>query len=270
MAVFSVEHRHRASEAKPKKDDHTKALKFATLLDKELKDFLKAVVLFGSCTTHPESGHADIDVLVVIDDVERVVTPEVTEAYRLIVQKCSLKTSPLLHVNTLKLSTFWEYTRSGEPVLINMLRDGVVLIDKGFFAPTQLLLDQGRIRPTREAIYTYYARTGSTLHSAQQHLLSATTDLYWAAIDASHAALMAVGEMPPSPEHVADMLQNTLVKKKLLDPKHVPVMRELYHLQKSITHRDIKEISGEQYQVYYRETIALVDALRTVVETKNP
>lgn len=270
MAEFSVQHRQRVSQKAPKKDDHAKALKFANLLEKELGDFLKSAVLFGSCTTHPTTGHADIDVLLLIDDVDRIVTPEVTEAYRLIVGKCVSKVSPLLHINTLKLSTFWEYARSGDPVLINMLRDGVVLIDKGFFTPVQLLLDQGRIRPSREAIYVYYARTGATLRNAQQHLLSATVDLYWAAIDAAHAALMSAGEMPASPERVPDLLESVLVKKGMLDAKLLPVMRELYHLYKGIIHRDIQTIAGEQYHHYYRETLKLVEALKTIVETKSP
>jgi len=270
VTEFSIQHRLRVGKRTPRKDDHAKAFKFAKLVEKELGDFLKAAVLFGSCTTHPTSGHADIDVLLIVDDVEKVVTPEVTEAYRLIVHKCSEKVSPLLHINTLKLSTFWEYSRQGDPVVINMLRDGVPLVDKGFFTPVQMLLDEGRIRPSREAIYTYYARTGSTLRSAQQHLLSATVDLYWAAIDASHAALMATGEMPAEPERIADLLEHALVKKKLLDHKLVPVMRELYHLQKGIVHRDIREIRGDQFEVYYREALALIEALKTIVENKSP
>ena len=40
--------------------------------------------------------------------------------------------------------------------------------------------------------------------------MQACVDLYWAGIDAAHAALMAVGAMPPSPEHVPDMMQTHL------------------------------------------------------------
>jgi hypothetical protein len=48
------------------------------------------------------------------------------------------------------------------------------------------------------------------------------------------------------------------------------MMRELYHLQKAIAHREVKEVSGEQYDVYWRETLQLVDALRTLVERSPP
>jgi predicted nucleotidyltransferase len=267
---FSAKERKQAVRRQPERDDHEKALQFARTMDKELGDFLKAAVLFGSCATSRGTPVSDIDVLLIIDDVGRIVTPDVTESYRSLVLHAADRTSKRLHINTLKLSSFWEYAREGDPVVINMLREGVVLIDKGFFAPAQLLLEQGRIRPTKEAIWTYYARTSNTMRSARQHLLSACVDLYWAAIDASHAALMSVGEVPPSPEHVSDMLEHVLVRRKLLDPRFPKLMRELYHLQKAILHRELKEVSGEQYDAYWNETLRLVDALRTVVERHPP
>lgn len=267
---FSAPRRKKVSHSTPKGDDWDVAKKFASLCDRDLKDFLKAAVVFGSVANETSTPLSDIDVLLIIDDVTFAVTAEMTEAYRLVVHGHAAKTSPRLHVNTLKLSNFWEYCREGDPVIVNMLRDGHIIIDKGFFGAAQLLLQQGRIRPTREAIWTYYGRTTSTLRSARKHLLSACVDLYWAAIDASHAALMSVGEIPPSPEHVADMLEQRLVREKLLHPRFPKMMRELYQLQKSIAHRELREINGEQYEGFWRETLQLIEALRTVVERHPP
>lgn len=246
------------------------ALRFAKLVDKEFGDFLKAAALFGSCTTDNTTQHSDIDVLFIVDDVEHQITSQITTKYRNAIAKAAAKVSPRLHVNTLKLSNFWEYCREGDPVITNMLRDGHILIDKGFFGAAQLLLQHGRIRPSREAVWTYYTRSSQTLLSSQKHILSACVDLYWSAIDAAHAALMSVGEIPASPEHVPDLMQRTLVKKGLIKKHHPRIMRELYHLQKGITHREIREVSGEQYDGYWRETLILVDALRTVVEMNPP
>ena len=263
--AFSPKVRKRIGKEEPKKDVLKVAKAFVKQLDKDLGDFLKAVALFGSCATDSHHEQSDIDILVIVDDVQHEVTSQVTQHYRDIITKAAGNASPLLHVNTLKLSNFWEYCREGDPVVINMLRDGYVLHDKGFFGPVQLLLQQGRIRPTKEAIWTYYARTANTLKSARKHVLSACVDLYWAAIDASHAALMAAGEIPPSPEHVPEMLKK-LVKDGHLGKQYPVVMRELYHLHKAIQHREIKEVSGKQYEGYWIETLKLVDALRTVVE----
>jgi len=267
---FSVPKRQHVKKHRPKEDDMLVATRFAKAVEHDLKDFLRAAVVFGSVATDTAGEMSDIDVLLIVDDVSYHLSNDMTEAYRLVVHGHAKKASPRLHVNTLKLSNFWEYCRIGDPVVINMLRDGHAVIDKGFFEPAQLLLQQGRLRPSRESIWTYYSRTTHTLQSARKHLLAACVDLYWAAMDAAHAALMAVGEMPPSPEHVPDLLEEKLAKRKLIAQHHPALMRDLYHLQKSILQRELREISGEQYDGYWEETLKLVSALRTVVERHPP
>lgn len=247
-------------------EDKKVAKKFAKAVDKELKDFLKAAVLFGSASKHKRKDRSDIDVLLIIDDADVVVTPEMTEAYRLIVKKAALEVSLKIHINTMKLTSFWEKSREGDPVLINILRDGIPLIDKGFFRATQALLDQGRIRPTKESVWIYYARSPVSIRNSQKHVMQACVDLYWAGIDAAHAALMSVGAMPPSPEHVPDLMQTHLVEKGWIHKKYPVIMKELYDLSKHIEHRDVKMVSGAQYDAYLKETETLVRELRTVVK----
>ena len=156
--------------------------------------------------------------------------------------------------------------RNGDPIGINILRDGVALIDSGFFEPLQVLLKKGKIRPTSESIWTYYIRAPNTLHNSKWHLLQATLDLYWAVIDAAQAALMRQGEIPPTPEHVADLLEQKLVKKKLLEHKYVTIMRHFYKTMKMITHREVKEIKGEEYDKYYTAAEDFVERMREFVE----
>ncbi len=267
---FEPKVRRHIKHSSPTDDTLKLSEKFSKAVKDELDDFVKASALFGSCAVGGDSEKSDIDILFIIDDVKYTITPEITRHYRDVISSAAGKHSELLHVNTLRLSNFWEYCRAGDPVIINMLRDGHILFDDGFFGPAQLLLQQGRIRPTRESVWSYYGRTTNTLRSAQKHMLSACVDLYWAAIDAAHAALMSVGETPPSPEHIADLLDKRLVKKGMLGKQYPVIMRELYHLQKGISHRDIKEITGEQYEGYWAETLRLVHALRTVVESNMP
>jgi len=250
-----------------KKDDFDIAYEFSKKLYKEMKDFIKATVLFGSFA-RKTAGQGDIDVLVVIDDLTVRLTPELSEAYTLIVEKLVAETSNMLHITTLKLTAFWEYIRSGDPVIVNMLREGIALLDTGFFEPIQFLLKQGRIRPTYESVWMYFARAPSTLYNSKWHLLQATIDLYWAVIDAAHAALMKLGEIPPSPEHVADMIQIHMVNKGLTDKKYADTMRKFYLLSKKINHREIKEISGRDYDTYYKEAQDFVYKMREFIEDK--
>lgn len=251
-------------------EDKKLASKLAKAVDKELKGFVKAVVLFGSAAKQLADDKSDIDILIIVDDAETYITPELSQSYRVIVQKLAAEISMKFHINTLKLTNFWEQVLRGDPVLVNMLRDGLPLIDHGFFKAIQHLLDAGRIHPSKEAIWTYYARAPISLHNARKHLLQASVDLYWAAIDASHAALMCMSLVPPSPEHVPDMLEEHLVSKGLLHKKYPVMMRELYDLSKHISHRDLKEVSGKQYDFYMAETEELVAALKKIVQEHKP
>ena len=92
--------------------------------------------------------------------------------------------------------------------------------------------------------------------------------MYWAIIDASHAALMKMNVVPPTPDHVADLLEEKLMTKKILNEREVQTMREFYQLSKMITHREIKEITGQQFDRYYREASHFIEKIRIFLEDK--
>ena len=264
---FQVEKREQKNIEKYYSKDVETARKFARMMYQELGTFIRGLVLFGSTTKTPASPKKDIDILVILDDVRVNFSKELVETYRIITEKVASNVDPQrLHIQSMKLSSFWEYVRAGDPVAINILRSGVALIDTGFFDPLQILLDQGRIRPSEEAIFTYFTMAPASLNRSQQHLLTAVVDLYWAAIDAAHAALMKSGEIPPSPEHVADLLERKLVKEGHINKKYADVMRELYTLFKKIVHRDIQSLSGKEYDRYFELTQTFVKGMQKYIE----
>jgi len=262
---FRIEKQDNFNIKKYKKEDFNIAYDFAKKIYKELGAFIKAIILFGSAARR-KVVTGDIDILIIVDDISVKLSAEMIEAYRVITEKLILKTSKRLHVTTLKFTSFWEYVRIGDPIGMNILRDGVALIDTGFFDPVQALLFQGRIRPTEESVWTYFSRSPATLANSKWHILQATLDLYWAVIDASHAALMNVGEIPPSPSHVGDLLEEKLVKEHKLEKKYVDIMRKFYDLSKKILRRDIKEISGAEFDKYYAEAREFVDRMKVFIE----
>lgn len=267
MAEFKIYPRENPALTLYTDADRELARKFTQRLYKEFGNFLKAVVLFGSAATREKrSPKSDVDVLIVVDDVSLNLSHEMITAYRIIVEKLVLEVSSRLHITTLRLTSFWEYVRAGDPVGINILRDGIAMLDTGFFDPLQMLLRQGRIRPTQESIWNYYMRAPTTLHNSKWHVMQATLDLYWAAIDSAHAALMTLGEIPPSPDHVADLLDEKLVKTKHLEPRYTHIMRYLYSLSKMIVHHEVKEIKGEEYTKYAAMADEFVERMRKIVE----
>jgi predicted nucleotidyltransferase len=262
---FEVQKERQQNLEKYSEEAKDLAYEFSKRLLKEMKGFVKGIILFGSAARKKQKSN-DIDILVVIDDLSIKMTKPLVQGYRVIIQKIVGEVSTKLHVTTLKYTSFWEYTRAGDPVGVNILRDGVPIYDTGFFFPLQKLLYTGRIRPSAEAIWAYYSRAPTTISNAKWHIMQATVDLYWAVIDASHAALMQLGEVPPSPEHVPDLLTEKLVKAGLLDKKYPGICREFYNLMKHITHRDLKELSGEQFDHYVVLAEEYVQVMRAIVD----
>lgn len=242
------------------------AQKFAQKLKNELGDFCMAVVLFGSAVRRETTAKSDIDVLIVGNDASYQMTQELIEGYRLIVENLILQVSTKLHVTSMTYTSFWEYAKAGDPVVVNILRDGVALLDSGFFDPLQRLLQMGKIRPTEESIWRYFGRSPRTLLNSRWHILQATLDLYWGVIDAAHAALMRKDVVPPTPEHVAESLHKTYVKHKLLEPKYVETMEQFYKLSKAITHREIQYVTGQEYEKYYHDADEFVRRMKKLVE----
>lgn len=246
------------------------ARSFAKIIYKEFGKFLSAVVLFGSATKENASPKRDLDILIILDDIRIRFTEELVETYRILTERAIAQVDPKrLHVQSMRLTAFWEYVRAGDPVAINILRSGIALVDMGFFDPLQTLLDQGRIRPSDESIWTYFTLAPASLHRADQHLLTAMVDLYWATVDAAHAALMTIGEIPPSPDHVAEMLENKLYAERHIRHRAAKTMKHLYTIFKKIVHRDIKMVSGKDYDFYRKEAQLFVDEMRMFIESKK-
>ncbi len=246
------------------------ARKFAKKVYRELGDFVVALTLFGSSARGERKKHGDIDILIIIDDIHVQLNKDIVETYRIIIAKAVADVDPKrLHVQTMEWSAFWEYVRSGDPVAINILRDSVALIDTGFFDPLQILLSAGRIRPTAEAIWTYYAMAPASLSRSKTHVDMAIVDLYWAAIDAAHAALMTLGEIPVSPSHVSNMIEKKMVKPKYVSKRQADIMRHLYDVSKKILHREASGFDGKAYDRYKKLSNEFVGEMRKFIESRK-
>jgi len=92
------------------------------------------------------------------------------------------------------------------------------------------------------------------MKNANDHMLQAVVDLYWATIDVAHALLMHYGYLPPSPNAVAKALKEELVPKKIVTNADCLVMEEMYSLYKQIMHHELTSIDGTRYDVLLKKT----------------
>ena len=245
------------------------AADFAMKIYGKFDQMIKSVVLFGSSAKKVSTPDSDIDIIVIIDDVSVKWDGELIAWYREELGKM-VKANPYaksLHINTVKLSTWWEDVIKGDPVVINILRYGDALIDfGGFFNPLRLLLKEGKIRSTPESIYTLLQRAPGHLTRAKQSMLAVVDGLYWTMVDSAHAALIAADVMPSSPEDIPDVLRETFVKTKKLNKKFVGYYEEIHLVAKDIVHGNLTFIKGANLDDWFEKADAFLGEMAKLVD----
>jgi len=229
------------------------AMDFATKVYERFDKIIKSVVLFGSTAKKTNVSNSDIDIVIIIDDVSINWDAELIAWYREELDKI-LRKNPYdkeLHINTIKLSTWWEDLMRGDPVVINVIRYGQAMLDfGGFFEPLKFLLVQGKIRATPESIYSCLKRAPQHIARSKIAELSSIEGIYWSMVDSAHAALIAKGTLPPSPEHIPINLKENFVDEKKLKSKYIMWYRDLLVLHKKISRGEIKDLKGVEIDMW--------------------
>jgi len=237
---------------------------FSRKLIKEMGELVRSIVIFGSNTTDTLNKDSDIDLLIVLNNVTVFVTEELKEAYRIITNKLNIDiANNKIHIMTLNLSDLWDMSRKGDPVLTNILRDGTPLFDRDLIMPLQYLLEIGRIRPTKEAIYNYKARAETLLEETSKHMQNSLLDLYYSTIDMAHATLMTIKITPSSPKEIPEIFQKEFKKTPL--EKYGIQIKEIYELFKKVEKNKI-QITGKEIDKYTKQTTKLIKDLNKFIK----
>lgn len=225
------------------------AMDFALRVHDKFERVMKASILFGSQAKNAAGTSSDIDVILVIDDASIEWDLELIAWYREELAKLiSAKDyGRELHINTIKISTWWTDLIHGDPVVLNILRYGEPLIDMGgFFTPLKSLLEKGKIKATPEAAFAALQRAPIHLVRSKTAEMGAVEGVYWTMVDSAQAALIVSGKMPPSPEHIPDMLKEAFVDTGMLQMGYVRAFKDLFEIHKNITHGKISEVKGSE------------------------
>lgn len=245
------------------------AMDFAVKVYKKFDRMVKSVVLFGSSAKKTATAGSDIDIIIIVDDASIEWDQKLVVWYREELDNL-LKQNPYrksLHINTIKLTTWWEDLMRGDPVVLNILRYGESMVDfGGFFEPLKFLLLKGKISPTPEAIYSCLKRAPLNLAKSKAAELGSIEGLYWAMVDSAHAALIAAGVSPPSPEHIPAELKANFVDKGKLKMDFVKWYRDLLILHKDITHGKIHDLKGVEIDEYQKRAEDFLETMAKLVK----
>jgi len=197
----------------------------------------------------------DLDVFIVVDDtdVKRMPRAELKDKLRGIIIGQSFqaneiaKTNKKLHVQVYILTDFWDGIKDANPVFFTLLRDGIPLYDRGVFMPWKLLLEMGRIKPSKEAIDMFMSSGDKIIQRTKFRFKEMIeTEIFWATLSPCQAALMLYGVSPPTPKETVKLMDEIFVKReKLLEKKYVNILEEIRKMYKDIEHNTLKDISGK-------------------------
>jgi len=96
----------------------------------------------------------------------------------------------------------------------------------------------------------YFVKAERSLKASNQKVGRAVIDLYWAVMDAAHAAVMVAGLTPPSPKHLAEAVRKELVARNLVHRRCADIVDRFYDAAKRIMHKEVFEISGREFDSY--------------------
>lgn len=247
------------------------AFDFAEKLYHKFDKLIKSVILFGSTAKDKNAEGSDIDIVIILDDATVRFDEKLIMWYReqlgQIIQANPYKKE--LHINTIKLTTWFDDLLRGDAVVINIIRYGEVIIDfGGFFTPLKVLLQDGKLKATPEAMYTILNRVPEHILRSKTSELGAIEGCYWAMVESAQALLMAVKILPPSPEHIGTLLKENFVDKNMLKSKYVSDLNELYELHRKVIHGEIRDIDGRiiddwqnKSDDFFKTCLKLIDSI---------
>lgn len=248
-----------------------------------LEKFEKYVVSYvgvGSILRGDGNPKSDIDVFIIIDDtdVKQMSRLELQDKIRNIVysmaaeaQKVS-KINIQLHIQTYLLTDFWEMIKESQsPVIYTFLRDGIPFFDRGIYRPWKLLLDMGRIKPSREAVARHTDAGDLFYERAKKKLLSVVVeDLYYSVLNPAQSLLMLRGIAPPTHKETVQLFNEIIIQEeRLLDKKYGDILDEFVKLFKKWEYNEVTDMSGTDAEGFMKKADEFRKKVLPLVEDLN-
>jgi len=242
---------------------------------KKFEKYVVSYVLGGSLVKGRATEESDVDTFVVIDDtdVTRMTAGELRSRLRSMIWGMSEEAAMAagvknkLNIQIYILTEMWDSIRSANAVIFTFLRDGVPFYDRGMFQPWKLLLKQGKIVPSPEAVDSYIKSGKQILERTKFKLKEiALEDFFWSCLTPAQGVLMMIGIPPTDPKETPEAMREHLVKLGLLEEKWVKILEDILQLRKDIEHGKVKEVSAKQVEETFNNAEKYLERLDKLVK----
>ncbi|MEM1988296.1 MAG: nucleotidyltransferase domain-containing protein [Candidatus Woesearchaeota archaeon] len=238
-----------------------KAYDFASEAFEKFPNTISNISIFGS-VARGEENYNDIDILILIDDLNNILTEAFVDEYRKSLEDIANKYEKF-HITTTRLSKFWNLVINGDPVMINIVRECIILYDTKVMAMFKRLLYQGMLKPTPEAIANQLNKAKIELDSVKNKAITNLVDLYWALIDSLQALIMYYGKLPPDPANLAKTLEELRKEHKnfIISKEDIEFYNTVYDLTKRVMHRQKRWIEHTLIQEIQEKTENIINKI---------
>jgi predicted nucleotidyltransferase len=243
---------------------------YAGAVLQKFQKYIKSIAIFGSKKTKVKTRKtSDIDIAIIVDDtdVRRMTRAELKD--KLFQRLCEMgfPISKKIHPQPYLLTEFWQYVMEGNPVIYNVLRDGIIIFDSGFFMPLQMLMKMGNIKPSKEAIDKHMYIAEELIGLSENTMLTKLTyDLEQAVVSSAQAVLMELGYRPPAPNETGKFVREHLVEeKKLCHEKYARIAEDTVRLYKDVEHKERKTFTGAEWDKFYEEVKDFVKTMKEIL-----
>ena len=242
----------------------------------KFEKYIVAYVLGGSLVQGTATTKSDVDVFIVIDDtdVKKMTRAELRDKLRAIIVDLGFQAGEMtgiqnkINIQVYILTDFWDNIKEANPVIFTFLRDGIPFYDRGIFMPWKQLLEMGRIKPSQEAIDQFMTYGDQYLKRVKVKLKEiGVDDFFWATVTPSQAAIMMLGQAPPTPKELVSVMKEVFVKEGDLEQKHVDDLEYILKVRKALEHGDKQDVSGAEIDDLYQKAEAYVKRLNKLFES---
>ncbi|MEM5804713.1 MAG: nucleotidyltransferase domain-containing protein [Candidatus Aenigmatarchaeota archaeon] len=233
------------------------------------KDYIKAVVVWGSITRGDYTGKSDVDIYIIFDDTKMPLKKfdDIREKVDRDIARMASETDPRLHPQpVLALTEFMDGVMKQHPLFYNIVREGYAIHDTGYFIPMRKMLEWGKFPATIEAAETRMEGVPKRLRRVESvKLYMIAEDLYYAIVDAAQAVLMFVGVGPPAPKVIGKQMRAHLVAPGLLEEEWADFVDEVVKFRKAVEHKEIRQIKGEEVDKWIARTEKFVERIERLL-----
>lgn len=221
------------------------AEKFTKKLVEKFKKQLKSVIIYGSTATKKFHEKSDLDIFLIMDDTlsDKEISPAVKDDIWNQILKIAQDVNPMITVQSFMfLTEFWDNVRLAEPVVISILKSGIVVYDVGIYMPAKRMVERGKISLTKEAIDKKISAAPEFVKISFQKMKSIGHYLEQAMANAGNAGLMLMGHYPVKKEEVPKYIKEIFVDQKIIESKYYEYADKIQKLAKKVEHVPDKEV----------------------------